>query len=368
MPESKTSSNSKASFSWEDVFLRAVIPGVLIALAGFIGEWVITSASSKAENARLVTDLQIQREQAESDLRKDIFSQAVEALIGDKPKQSKIEDHSKRLLKLELLALNFGDSIFLAPLFEEIEKDLQRHMDSEPTDSLAALNLIDRLRSLAKRVSIAQLSFLAQRGAEVQIQLPLTGDGKGFCNGKAEYKWPNDEYPGLELCRNEQETYFGDDGKLLPICPESEDSQFTSIEQLKDLLVDRGSLSLDKPDAEKRYVTAVFSDPKPKRTSVRVTLSMCHFENITGCDSNDPDTVERTFTLDYFNFPTIDNTRLPNNDRFAVVLADFPFKGGPEDCTPLDIHVVLFPYEYASLRDRPTMRESLQMLERAQEH
>ena len=65
MPESNETSNSKASFSWKDILLRAVIPGVLLALAGFIGEWVISSASSKAENARLVTDLQIQREQAE---------------------------------------------------------------------------------------------------------------------------------------------------------------------------------------------------------------------------------------------------------------------------------------------------------------
>jgi hypothetical protein len=367
MPESKEATDSKTSFSWESVLLRAVIPGLLIALTGFIGEWVITSSSSKAENARLVTNLQIQREQAESDLRKDIFSQAVKALVGDKAKQSKIQDHSKRLLKLELLALNFGDSIFLAPLFDEIEKDLQRHMDLEPDDSPATLNLIDRLRSLAKRVSIAQLSFLAQRGAEVQIQVQLTGDGKEFCNGKAEYKWPNDEYPGLELCRNEEETYYGDDGTLLPICPENEDSKFTSMEQLKQLLEDRGSISLKEPGAEKRYVTAVFSDPKQTRTSVRVTLGMCSFEDISGCDANDPGTVERTFTLDYFNFPTIDNTRLPNNDRFAVVLADFPYKGDPKECAPLDIHVVLFPYEYASLRDRPTMRESLQMLERAQE-
>lgn len=368
MPKSKTSSDSKSSFSWEDVFLRAVIPGVLIAVAGFVGEWVITSASSKAENARLVTNLQIQREQAESDLRKDIFSQAVEALIGNKANHSKIEDHSKRLLKLELLALNFGDSIFLAPLFEELEKDLQRHMASELADSVAALDLIHRLRSLARRVSIAQLSFLAQRGAEVKIQVPLTGNGKELCDDKAEYKWPNDEYSDLERCRNEEEVLFNNDGELLPICSENEDNELISTEKLKELLVETGSISLNKQGAEKRYVTAVFSDPKPNRTSIRVTLSVCNFEDISGCDSNDPNTVDRTFTLDYFNFPTIDNTRLPNNDRFAVVLADFPYKGAADECAPLDIHVVLFPYEYASLRDRPTMQESLEMLERAQEN
>ena len=106
MTNSKSPTDKKDSFNWREIFLRAVIPGILLAIAGFISEWVITSSSSKAENARLVTDLQIQREQAESDLRKDIFSKAVEALIGDTDQQNKIADHSKRILKLELLALN----------------------------------------------------------------------------------------------------------------------------------------------------------------------------------------------------------------------------------------------------------------------
>ncbi len=367
MAAAKLPSDPKTPISWKEVVLRAVIPGLLIALAGIIGEWVISSSSSKAENARLVTDLQIQREQAESDLRKNIFSEAVESLIGDRPQQNKIGDHSKRLLKLELLALNFGDSIFLSPIFGEMEKDLQQHMDTVPADAAVALDMIDRLRSLAQRVSISQLSFLAQRGAEIQFQVPLSSDGKRLCNGKTEYKWPNDEYSDLELCRNKEESYYGEDGKLLPICTKDADSTYTTIEDFKDILKTRGSIALKKPGAKKRYVTAVFSEPKPNRASIRVTLSVCQFENISGCNSNDPNTVERTFTLDYFNFPTIDNTRLPNNDRFAVVLTDFPYNISSKSCAPLDIHVVLFPYEYASLRDRPTMSESLQMLQRAQE-
>ena len=347
--------------------MRAAIPGLLLAVAGFVSEWVITSSSSKAENARLVTDLQIQREQAESDLRKDIFSKAVEALIGKTEQQSEIEDHSKRLLKLELLALNFGDSIFLSPLFNELEKDLRRHMNAVPADSPAVLRLIDRLRSLAKRVSAEQLSFLSQRGTSVQILVPLTGDGQAFCNGNSDYKWPNDEYSDIELCRKEGETLLDDDGKNAPICPEDEDSEYVWSEDFKDILKDTASISLNKPDAEERYITANFTDPKPKRASIKVSLGICEFKEISGCDSSDKKTVERTFTLDYFNFPTIDNTRLPNNDRFAVVLADFP-DSNPKSCTFLEAFVALFPYEYASLRDRPTMQESLEMLQRAQEN
>lgn len=372
MSDTNKNTDSKGSFRWEEVLLRAVIPGVLIAIAGFVGEWVISSSSTKAENARLVTNLQIQREQAESDLRKDIFGQAVAALIGSEDTTVGIEDYSKRLLKLELLALNFGDSIFLSPLFAEFEKDLRRHMASNPGDGLSILKLMDRLRSLAKRVSASQLSFLAQRGASVPIHVSLAGNGEQFCNGKTEYKWPDDYYPGIKPCAETAGQIH--EGQELPMCSEVQDGEHIPLEILNQLLVDTASLSLDKKDAETRYVTAVFSEPKPERASIRVSLTVCPFDGKPECDLNDPDTIERTFTLDYFNFPTIDNTRLPNNDRFAVVLDDFSFgdvtdeEDDTELCaSTLDVYVVLFPYEYASLRDRPTMRESLQMLERAQD-
>ncbi len=374
MTDSKTPSDAKGSINWRDILLRAVIPGLLLAIAGFVSEWVITSSSSKAENARLVTDLQIQREQAESDLRKDIFSKAVEALIGDNASQSKIEDHSKRLLKLELLALNFGDSIFLSPLFGELEKDLQLHMRAEPADSPAALRLIDRLRSLAKRVSREQLSFLAQRGKSVEIRIPVSGDGKRLCGGKAEYKWPNDDFErpleaanAIKLCRNQDQDNLVFQGELIPSCKDV-DNTYVSTDEYKSMLKDTAGIALNKPGAEERYVTAVFSDPNPNASSIRVNIMVCKFANISGCDPSDAKTVTRTFTLDYFNFPTIDNTRLPNNDRFAVVLNHFPETISQQCSASIETEVALCPYEYASLRDRPTMRESLEMLKRAQEN
>ena len=368
MTDSNKSQDKKNSFNWRDIVLRAVIPGLLLAIAGFISEWVITSSSSKAENARLVTDLQIQREQAESDLRKDIFSKAIEALIGNSDMQGTIQNHSKRILKLELLALNFGDSIFLSPLFTELEKDLRLHVQSYPIDRLTAYDLIGRLRSLAKRVSIEQLSFLSQRGTSVEIRVPLTRGGKKLCDNRVEYKWPIDEFDGIELClSNEDETWINDNNQPAPLCKDSKEGEFLTSDEFKGWLMESASISLDKSGAEKRYLTAHFTEPDPGQASIRVTISICnYFKDISGCDPEDINTVERTFTLDYFNFPTIDNTRLPNNDRFAVVLGNFPEKG-LNDCNPLEAHVAFFPYEYASLRDRPTMQESLEMLQRAQE-
>jgi hypothetical protein len=376
MSEPKSPKDSKSSLDWRDVVLRAVIPGLLIALIGIVGESTITSISSKAENARLVTNLQIQREQAENDLRKDIFAQAVAALIGsgNDQSESEIEDYSKRLLKLELLALNFGDSIRLSPLFSELENDLNRHRTIKPRDAVSALVLTERLRSLAKRVASSQLSFLAQRGSSLPIQVQLQTNGDALCHGKAEYKWPDDSYDDLQLCAKSDSSgkteYYR--GEELKDCPEESDARYVTVEQLQRLLLDTATVKLEVPGDEERqrYVTAVFSEPHAKNMSIRVSLEVCPLRDTPGCNPEDPKTIERSFNLNYFNFPTIDNTRLPNNDRFAVVLDDFALGKSPQDgcASTLEVSVVLFPSEHASLRDRPTMRESLELLERAQEH
>ena len=337
---------------WKDIVARAVIPGVLIAFAGFVGQRTITSINSKAENARLVTTLQIQREQAETDLRRDIFNQAVEAFIDDTTEENDIDGLSQQLLKLELLALNFGDSIRLAPLFIDLEQALTRHLMQVPADSISTNALRDRLWGLASRVASSQLSFLGQRGSSRSIQISLTPKGDKFKNGKDEFRWPEDLFSDLVSDSD---------------VPKETIDEWT----LKD-----GAIALPGDSGDQVFVSAVFQNPDPQRMEVEVGLRICPLAVAPSCvlvpnsEGNEQekrvqeaDVVKKDFTLNYFNFPTIDNSRLPGNDRFAVVLDDFSL-GETESL--LKITVVIFPSEYASLRDRPTMSESLELLERAQ--
>lgn len=66
------------------------------------------------------------------------------------------------------------------------------------------------------------------------------------------------------------------------------------------------------------------------------------------------------FTVGYYDFPVIDNTRLPSGVRCAVTLANF---------SPIsaDITTVCFPGEYASLKDRPYYDEVIQKLRESNE-
>ena len=45
--------DEKKALDWGDIVTRTVVPGLLIALVGFVSERTISSISSKQENARL---------------------------------------------------------------------------------------------------------------------------------------------------------------------------------------------------------------------------------------------------------------------------------------------------------------------------
>lgn len=66
------------------------------------------------------------------------------------------------------------------------------------------------------------------------------------------------------------------------------------------------------------------------------------------------------FTVGFYDFPVIDNTRLPSGVRCAATLANF---------SPMsaDVVTVCFPGEYASLKDRPYYDEVIQKLRDANE-
>ena len=63
------------------------------------------------------------------------------------------------------------------------------------------------------------------------------------------------------------------------------------------------------------------------------------------------------FWVGHFDFPMIDNTRLPHDQRLAVVLNNFDPKRGAADVT-----VVCFRAKYAALREKPYYEEVLAKL------
>lgn len=110
--------------------------------------------------------------------------------------------------------------------------------------------------------------------------------------------------------------------------------------------LDPDTLSLDKTDRE--FMLAV-RRIDPARRQITIELGVRTLE------TSPPLTQSRTFQISYFDFPMIDNTRLSRDQRAAVVLTEF---GGDS----AEITVVLFPGQYASIKERVSYDEVVERL------
>jgi hypothetical protein len=205
--------------------------------------------------------------------------------------QASPSDLDAKVLQLELLSNNFHESLDLRPLFH----DLQRKLLKSPSPDRA--ELLKRIEALAREVTSKQLFTLQGRGARFSGLVDLAAVEAAGAGS-------------VPLTEEPQHVQIGD--------------------QTCDLAV---------------LVRAV--DRPTKTLRVRLETTECGGTMATGLNT--------TFDVGYFDFPIIDNTRLPNNWRCAVVLTNW-VEGYAELTT------ICFPGEYASLKDRPYYEEVIQSL------
>ncbi|NOQ51960.1 MAG: hypothetical protein GQ578_07090 [Desulfuromonadaceae bacterium] len=314
--------------------ISGILTALAIALLGYWGQSAVTRIAAMDQNARLYTELLSKREQSESMLRKDMFSVILTDFfkngMGDTDhgiESTSSAEISQKLLKLEMLALNFGDSLSLGPLFLEVGRDIARAKPSaaERMGWLVKKGaLIKRLHSLAKRVAGAQLASLKPRGKPLHIEIPFKQIEMNETAQQGFYTWPTDEV-------------------ALIAAGDEELANELSLE-----------LSRLTQDGVTRILTFQFSNANYRQKTLNVALTVETFK-ADGTLDNRP--AEMKFNLDYFNFPLIDNTRLSNNQRFALVLAGF-------DENTVKVEGVLFPGEFSSQRDKPYLMDAIKALKR----
>jgi hypothetical protein len=335
----------------QDRSLRPTIIIVCGTIAVALIGWFSNHIAGRFENARLLTNLQIQREEAESNLRGVIFDQTMKTFLND---PSQPHDRSKQLLQLELLSLNFGDTVSLAPLFVEFRRDLDRTKASSSVERETVLVYKRRLRNLARRVASKQFSGIALHGvAQDSIDIQLNTQGSGFANGLNQFVWPRHQAE-LEFGFSMDEIKQGL-GKEIGLAPED----FETLQH--DFQQRIASLECMQLDNSMRRVEVTVSSPNSRDMTANVQLKIW---NVPSCAYNYREKgeliIDRDFTLDFFNFPKIDNTRLTNNQRFALIMESYD-----EEVGKIDMAAVIFPSEYASLSDRPGMKEAIQIMEKA---
>lgn len=380
---------------WIDIIIKIlpqIVTGLLIAWAGFISNYYLSSISSAQESARLITELQIRREQAESELRKDVFDQTLQAFLLKNLKQDySIKGMSKQLLRLELLALNFGDSLSLSPLFNEFRRDLNL-LNIDDNNISADTNrgnteifhsqigkLRKRLNSLARRVASNQVSSLQQHGISKIIRIPLTTyNNKNVLPCGELFYEKSFTWPTITL---QQQIGIYDDKFVKKMKKDEIKNLFATADAKSTYKEEIDKARIIKLLGTNRYLEIIISNVdlcnKSARISIILYKEQAKKELIHNTDSSADDEwfglsdvankgleieIQRSFKLDYYNFPKVDNTRLENNQRFAIVLDEFNLKSANPHLLLIGM---IFPSEYASLRDRSGMREALKLLRSA---
>jgi hypothetical protein len=327
-PPAKPARDGWAKFEILTRPLAAFLTAMTIAAIGFFGQQTITAISLQEQNARLYTELLARREDAESSLRKDMFKEIMSGFFNFVDSSDIQNDLSKKVLKLELLAINFGDTLSLGPLFSEMSKDIERIMESNSDEVDDWKNVAgeyqNRLRSLAKRVASAQLSTVSPSGVPISFAVPIKlieTDPNGTASQDWPYTWPYDD--------------------------------------------PTANSNLIELDGVKRIFDIKFRNADFANRSVQVNLVIMEFVTQVSTEANakgEFETFETTetvtdlkFTLDFFNFPLIDNSRLSNNQRFALIIEQF-------DTNTIIFTGMVFPGLYASQRDKPFLNEAIQEL------
>lgn len=101
-----------------------------------------------------------------------------------------------------------------------------------------------------------------------------------------------------------------------------------------------------------RKFTIVVLEADAIRKRLKVSLMVADLNK----DSQTYEPAHQDFGVGFFDFPMIDNTRLSDDERFAVVLNQFQWPTA-------DITVVYFQGDYASLKDKAYIPEVLAKLE-----
>ena len=201
-------------------------------------------------------------------------------------------DLNSEVLNLELLAYNFHESLNLKPLFMDMKRRVLQGQEAATTAAKRHefQEYSDRLDAVAREIARKQMIVLEGVGKKVDRTVDLTVDAEGTTLEPA------------TLTLDSLQTTFSVD-----------------------------ILSVDKKNQELRIgLTVETPDPELGRQ-----------------------TKNASFTLSYFDFPMIDNTRLARGQRCALVMNNFSDQSA-------DLTLILFPGAYASLKEKPYYNEVIE--------
>jgi hypothetical protein len=310
--------------AWLDAVAKLVGAGAVLAVA-----MIANTFQSRLTGV----SIQSQREQAESQLRANMFSSLIGPIAGPTGGTSISPDREQ--LIAQLLALNFNENFELKPLLEDAS---QRIAPKQPVSGTPDPR--EPLWSVARRIAERQKASIAW-------------EWQGFRNsGQKKTSWRS--LSGC--CRSRAKAAGGTPGcesVTLTVDAARPLSSETSEQPGCQLVIGLGeTVRLKSPDGN---YTLQLTLVHPDWANQTVDVVVWPFATKQGRPV-DTDTTYR-FALGWFDFPFTDNTLLPDGNRFAIYLRLV----SPNN-SKLTVVAMWFPKGYFTPRERPLNYREVQEL------
>lgn len=142
--------------------LGGFVTAAVVAMLGIVGSSYLNEKQKIDTNVRLYTELMSKREDAESALRKDMFTSIIDTFL--KPQAPSLD---VRVLNLELLAYNFHESLNLKPLFSSIDQQITQSTEARKQEYR------ERLNRVAREITRKQMVILEGAGKKYDSKFKL---------------------------------------------------------------------------------------------------------------------------------------------------------------------------------------------------
>jgi hypothetical protein len=336
--------------------LEILLIPLVIALLGYLGRSYLLEREAREANTQLYTELTINREAADSALRSAMFNTIISTFLNPDGKE---RTDRQTVLAVELLAQNFNEVIDLSPLF----KDVRRHV--------SPVELSPEIRAcMNAETKTEQKSCLdGIKNKEAEECFGVEGMLFECLNDKLKKETTGDL---LAKKRKAMERAALKE-RLEQVAKQVAANQTGSLEAVS--IIKRGGGNLNKLTNKKvnsiNVIKESLSDPKLdlpplgfrldvlqyslERQEVNVRLMVYTDDSLKGKPA-----FIKQFWVGYFDFPMIDNIRLPGGQRCAVMLLNLT-----EAHTKLAL--LYFPGSRASLKERLYYDEVIENLNKQNE-
>jgi hypothetical protein len=321
---------------WET--LSKIVGAVSIPILGLAVTLILQNQAENNRQAQLYVNIMAEREKADSEVRAKMFDFLMTRyFISQSSPSEEIEEFRRKIMFLELLQDNFQEYFSAKPLFGHLFRQI-KDVESKQGSKEAGKRwkeLKTALIDVGKHTSSRQLTSLAPVALiikEIFVPLSLPDDPQV----QSSHRVPLYPTQGLEGI----EALFG--------TPKAPGSQFEKPKSGQD----RYSITLTVKHLEEDSATLSVWVYQDKYNGNK-------FDAQNSQVTEDP----LDFDVSYFSTPYMDNTRLSNGNRFAVIYSGCMDRDGPEFACEFPVppgrkpqaqfQVVVFKEGFLSQRDRP---------------